>query len=351
MANAEKIHYYYNAAIDSAPSDEHQAYSAKNYMNFLFDINEKALAEKIGKDTLKLHLSNDAKAEINNILCQIIISNLTVPYDQEVLASLKDTLWTTLTHYESQNRNVEVAMLYDSASYVANISDSFSESLGYITKAIKIFEEEGIDEFYYNAIYKKALLLYTWAKNGNPQFFRPAIDAYQESLKYFKKDDYPYIFADIQHHLGVIYSEIPDEVKKKSIWAAVSSSSFLEALWIYNKKDYPYEYALVSNAYANALTNYPQAIHSDNNEKALYFYNEALEIRSAAQYPFERSLTLLNYLEASWNADNSADENNMERFKDMWSKCEEIISLNVDEKFVSEAKEHLEKLEELRGRI
>ena len=347
----EKIHYFYNAALDSAPSYEYRAFSAKHYMNFLFDINEKSLAEKIGRDTLTLDISIDGKAEITNILCQINISNLTVPYDQNVIEELKNNLWSTLKHYESQGRSVEAAILYDSASYIANISDSFAESLGYISKAIKIFEEEGIEEFYYNAFYKKALLLYNWAKNGNSQFFKPAIDAYQESLKFFKRDDYPYIFADIQHHLGVIYSEIPDEAKKKSIWAAVSSSSFLEALNIYKKDEFPYEYALVSNSYANALTNYPQAIHSDNYEKALYFYNEALEIRKPSEYPFERSLTLLNYLEASWNADNSSNESNFIRFNDMWSKAEEIISLNVNQKFVEEAKEHLTKLELLKARL
>ena len=45
----------------------------------------------------------------------------------------------------------------------------------------------------------------------------------------------PDIFAEIQHQLGRVYAEIPDEVKKKGIWAAVSVSSFTEALNFYNK--------------------------------------------------------------------------------------------------------------------
>ena len=61
------------------------------------------------------------------------------------------------------------------------------------------------------------------------------MDAYQEALKIFNREDTPSVFADIQHHLGVIYSEIPDEIKKKSIWASVSSSAFHEALNFYTK--------------------------------------------------------------------------------------------------------------------
>lgn len=344
----DKIQYYYNAAIDSAPNEEYLAFTAKHYIGFLMDIRDYTLAEKIANDTLQRAISMDAKMEMEYLLCQIWMTKLVVPYDVPLLESIKDKLWNVLTWYEKSERTTELALLLEDASHIASISESFAESLGYITKAIKIYNDKELDDLYYNAQYKRGQLLYNWARNGQIQFFIPATESFQQALKYFTKDDYPEIFADIQHLLGVIYSEIPDEVKKKSIWAAVSHSAFLEALSIFNKETMPYQYAMVCNSLGNALTKYPTAIHSDNFEKALFYYNEALEIRNPAYFPFERSLTLLNYLEAAWHADNSGNEMNPQRFDDMWVKAEEVILINADTQLVTDAKDHQYKLTKLK---
>lgn len=344
----DKIHYYFNAAMDSAPNDEYLAFSAKHYVGFLMDIRDYALAEKVINDTLQRAISIDAKMEMEYLLCQIWMTRLTVPYDTNLLESIKTKLWNVLTWYEKTGRMAELALLLEDASHIASISESFAESLRYITHAIKIYNDEELDDLYYNAQYKRGQLLYNWARNGQIQFFIPATESFQQALKYFTKDDYPEIFADIQHLLGVIYSEIPDEVKKKSIWAAVSHSAFLEALSIFNKDTMPYQYAMVCNSLGNALTKYPTAIHSDNFEKALFYYNEALEIRNATYFPFERSLTLLNYLEAAWHADNSGNEMNPQRFDDMWSKAEEVIYINASAALVEDAHGHQERLSKLK---
>jgi hypothetical protein len=344
----DKIHYYYNAAIDAAINDELLAYTTKHYATFLIDREEYSLAKKMLGDLLsKGGLSKDATMDLTQLYCQVLTKSLHIPYDEATLEEIKNKLWTVVDFYESKNKKLNEAMALLDASHIANISNSFSESLGYITKSTNIYKDEGIEEMYYNAQLQKAKLLYAWAKNDQPQFFRPAVDAFQDTLQYFSKINLPYTFAEIQHHLGVIYSEIPDEVKKKSIWAAVSSSSFKEALEIYTIEDFPYEYAMVCNSFGNALTKYPLAVHSDNYEKALYYYNEALEIRTAVNYPYERSLTLLNYLEASWHADNAHDENNATRYADMVSKANEVVTLNASEAIVEMAKDHLEKLEKL----
>lgn len=344
----DKIHYYYNAAMDSAPNDEYLAFSAKHYVGFLMDIRDYALAEKVINDTLQRAISTDAKMEMEYLICQIWMTRLAVPYETNLLESIKTKLWHVLTWYEKTSRMAELALLLEDASHIASISESFAESLGYITRAIKIYNDEELDDLYYNAQYKRGQLLYNWARNGQIQFFIPATESFQQALKYFTKDDYPEIFADIQHLLGVIYSEIPDEVKKKSIWAAVSHSAFLEALSIFNKDTMPYQYAMVCNSLGNALTKYPTAIHSDNFEKALFYYNESLEIRKATYFPFERSLTLLNYLEAAWHADNSSNELNPERFQDMWSKAEEVIYINASAALVEDAHGHQERLSKLK---
>jgi len=116
----------------------------------------------------------------------------------------------------------------------------------------------------------------------------------------------------------------PTKNKKRSIWAALSVSSFNEALNFYNKVDFPYEFAMICNNYANAFTKYPAATKSDNFEKALNYYTETLSVRTANTYPLERAVTLLNYLEASWKVSNSSEAFNWQRFNDMFDKANEI---------------------------
>lgn len=345
--DADQIHYYFNMAMDDAPNDEYLAFTTKQYMNFLLDIQSYELAEKTGKNVLQKEISEEARIEITQLLTQISLTKIKVPYDGELLQSVKENIWFLVESYEKAERKVELALVLEDAAYIANISESFAESLGYISRAIKIYQEEELVDFQYNAILKRGQLLFSWAQKGQIQFYKPAIDSYQEALKFFNKSDYPAIFAEIQTNLGVIYSEIPDEIKKKSLWAAISHSAFMEALSVFTKEDYPYEYAFVCNSLGNALTKYPAAIHSDNFEKALYYYNESLEVRNALDFPVERSMTLLNFIEAAWNADNTGNENNRERYQDMWAKCEEIIGLNQGAAFTSAAEEHIKRLKKL----
>ena len=204
--------------------------------------------------------------------------------------------------------------------------------------------QEELPELLANAQLRRGELLYTWAQQGQPQFYKGALDSYQEALKVFSREEAPDVFANIHHHLGIIYAEIPDEVKKKSIWAAVSTASFQEALSYFTLEDFPYEYAMICNSYGNALTKYPAAVHSDNYEKALYYYQEALNVRSPEAYPLERVLTLFNYLEASWHAGNDTDQFNQNRYEDMLAKVLEIKDLTTDVSLLEEADKELHKL-------
>jgi len=209
-------------------------------------------------------------------------------------------------------------------------------------------EQENVPELVANAQYRKATLLYTWAQNGNPQFFRPAMDAYQQAVKVFTKDNTPEVFAEIQHHLGVIYSEIPDEIKVKSVWAAVSVSSFKEALSYFTRETHPYEYARICNSYANALTKYPEAKLTDNYAKALDFYRQALQIRTADEYPYERALTILNFLETAWQVSVPEMEAQQQLFEEMTEKAGEVFRLVDDRKLLNEAEHHIKLLKQLK---
>lgn len=348
MFDAEKTAYFYEEAIKSAPTVEQQAFTARQYALLLIDLQQPEQAIGVLDQVDEVQLSNEAKIELKYTRSQAWLQQLTIPYDKELLDQLKNTIWEVLQAYEQSERSVEVGLLLLDATQIANFDSSFSEALGYITRAIRIFDEAGLTELAGNAHLRKGTLLYTWAQQNNPQFFRPAVEAYQEALKVFTKDAAPAVFADIHHHLGVIYTDMPTDSKKKSIWAGVANSSFLEALEYYTKTEYPYEYGMICNSYANAFTKFPQAVLTDNYEKALFYYQEALSVRSPA-YPFERAISLLNYLEASWRVGNSDEEFNEVRFLDMVAKAEEVKSLVDDAEMLRLAEEHLNLLEELKA--
>lgn len=338
----------YEEALAVSPEPDARAFTARHYATLLTDAGLAEEAEALIRRTLVDDLHEDSRHGLTMVECQSWLSRLTVPYDQALLSRLKAQLWDDLQYLERTGRTTEVGLLLLDAAHIANISNSFSESLGYLNRATAIFQAEGQDAFTAHAHLKKGILLYTWAQNGNPQFYRAAKDALLEALGFFTRDAAPHVFADIHHHLGVIYSEIPDEVKKKSVWAAVSVSSFQEALSYYNKVDFPYEFGMVCHHFGNAYTKYPAAVHSDNYDKALAWYREALDVRSAANHPIERSHTLSNYLEASWKAANPDDSLNERRFEDMWEKATELRAITTGEELRREAEEHLRALESLR---
>ena len=346
--DADKTRYFYREAMNSAPNGEYYAFTARQYAIFLTDLGDLLQAEHLLDDAIKTALSDDAVPELKAVLCGVWMKKLVLPYDVDLLGNLKNTLWEVLQHYQQQERRVEEALLLVDAAQVANYSGSFAESLGYITRAVDILRKEEMPELLAQAQYRRGILLYTWAKNDNPQFFKGALESFQEALKVFTRDETPDVFADIQQYLGVIYAEIPDEVKKKSIWAGISSASFQQALNYFNRDEHPYEYAMVCNNYANALTKYPEAVHSDNLEKALFYYAEALNIRTAADWPLERAVTLLNFVETGWYLNLEGNGSSRAHFEQMLAYAQEAEQLTNDPAIIGEARQQLEKLEELR---
>lgn len=344
----EKTKYFYNEAIVSAPNGEYLAFSARQFAIFLTDLGELDLAERLLQDAIKGALSDDAEAELNAGLCGVWLKKLVVPYDLDLLEKLKETLGKVLAHYQKQGRKLEEGLLLVDAAQVANYSETFAESLGYVNRAVDILRSEEVPELLAQAQYRKGILLYTWAKKDNPQFFRPSLEAFQEALKIFSREEMPDVYADIQQYLGVIYAEIPDDVKKKSIWAGISAASFQQALAFYTKETHPYEYAMVCNNYANALSKYPEAIHTDNLEKALFYYAEALMVRTPTEWPFERAATLLNYLQTCWHLNLAENGSNQALFEEMVAKANEARHLTNDPDIIRDAELQLEKLAQLR---
>ncbi|GAB5523742.1 MAG: hypothetical protein Roseis2KO_16140 [Roseivirga sp.] len=337
----------YEKAIKAAPDKERAAFSAKHMAIAHLDQGNFEQAEAL----LRLHLSSelpeDARFSLKRDLINTIFEQLSAPYDQPLLEEAKDLIWTTIAYYEKHEASLVVAPLLVQASELANIGNSYSESLSLINKAIGIYEEEEVADFLASAFLRKGTLLYTWAQNGNPQFYQTAIDTYNEALKVFTRENYPPIHAEIHHNLAVIYAEMPAEEKKKAMWAAFSATSFKECLAFYNKEQYPYEYSMIANNYGNALMKYPPAKTGDNVEKAIYYYMESLEIRNAGEFPVERVHTILNYLEACWRVHNVNKNMELTRCKDMIARAKEVKQLTDDTELLQQAEAHLTALNKL----
>ncbi|MCI4669519.1 MAG: hypothetical protein MRZ79_15400 [Bacteroidia bacterium] len=343
--------FYYSHAISRTANGDEAAFSMREMATLFMDQGRKAEAEQVLLRAWEEVISEEGRKNIHLALIKCWMEQLVLPYPEDLLEKIKTGISSCLEYFESNEKTLQVALLLLDATHIANISQSYAEALGYIRRAIDIFEEEGMDMLAASAHLQKGTLLGTWAQNGNPQFFKPAIESYQKTLYTFTKENSPEVFADVQHKLGVLYAEMPDEHKKRGIWAGVSSASFHEALEFYSKEVYPYEYASICNNFANAYVKFPPAIRTDNHVKALYYYQEALEIRTADRYPFERAITLLNYLEASWNVRNDPSSFNVARFDDMIAKAEEARQLVKDSSIITEAERHLENLSLLKENI
>lgn len=338
----------YQNAVDLAPNAEYKAFTARELAGLWLDMQELDQASKLLDEVIELPLSREALMSLKMLRNKVWMQQLVVPYAPGQLENLKEQLWELLKYYEAKGDHLQTGFLLLDATHVASLSNSHAEALGYVKKAIDLFDEEEVPELLAQAQIQKGTLLATWAQLDQPQFYKPAVESYQQALRVFTKEATPNIFADIHHQLGVLYAEMPAENKRRAIWAGVASASFQEALEFYTKEQYPYEYASICNNFANAYTKFPPALHSDNHTKALGYYEEALEIRTA-QYPYERAITLLNYLEASWNAGNDESSFNQARFDDMIAKAEEVLRLVEDPDMQATAREHIDNLQKLKA--
>lgn len=349
-ANTERTQYYYLQALETAPTGEYRAYTARQFGMLLIDLGEVEDAIRVLRVGLASAESKAGKIALKYLLCQARLTLVGPTSNPADLEEIKQDLWEVLQSFESQGRKLDTAMVLLDAGTICHHDKSWSEGLAYLSRAISLFEaEENATLLAADAHLRKGSLLFSWAQNDNPQFYRKAAEALQKAARGFTKEKAPLIYADIQQRLGLIYAEIPDETKKKGMWAAVSSTAFQEALSILSKTEHPDLYAMVCNHYGNALIKYPEAKLTDNVEKALYFHQEALELRPADTRPLERSLTLLNYLEGQWflgMPEDSFDEN---RFTDMMGMAKEVIAISPDPKLVKEAEQHIEKLNQLKA--
>ena len=338
-------------ALSKAENDEVKVFTAKHYLNLLLDSGELQEAKQVAEKQLAIAISEDAKNAMNTQLAGILMAQLQVPYTPEKLNEIHEMQLTSIAHFESKELNVQAGMLLVDAAEIANFKEDFIASKELINRAILYFKKEDIPEFLGEAGFKKAILLYTWSKNGSPQYYKAAINAFQDVLKVFKRDTHPRKFADVHHNLALIYSEIPVGAEEKPMWTAFCASSFKEVLAFYTKEKYPYENAMASHNYATALMHFPPAKLHDNLKKASGLFSDALDTRTAKDYPFERALTLLNQLELGWLSHNEDSTEELKKYDEMKSKAEEVKTLVKDADLIAQADEHLKELEKVNSLI
>ncbi len=336
----------YEEALQLAPNPEWKGYTTKHYATLLIDLHQLKEAETLLRNGIDASLSDEARNALKSLLADTLIRKLTLPYDELTLIEAKALLQDTIEYEKQKNNQIGLAHNYTKAATLALMADTHTEALTYINTAIKLLEETDIEEFIAEAHRIKGQILSAWAQKGHPQFYKAAIKAYQKALTTFTKENMPQLFAEIHHQLGIIYSDFPTEDKKKSIMAGLSQTSFMEALSVYTKQEYPYMYATICNHFGNALCKFPPSIHTDNFQKALHYYNEALQIRTP-QYPYERAITLLNYIEACWHVRNQKN-NGQDLLSDMKRKAEEVLQLVQDETLCQEAQKHLDNIKKLK---
>ncbi|PRX57480.1 hypothetical protein [Flagellimonas meridianipacifica] len=338
----------YANALQQANSADVKSYTAKHYLNLLLDAQLFEDTIVASEAFLKEAKSEAAQIALSIQWCTARFKNLQLPYDSDTLKSILVKQEECIQYLQSHDLHLNAALLAMEACDVANFLGDFPLAKEHINMAIKTFKVEEATEFLGEAGLKKAHLLYHWSKNGSPQYYKAAINAFQDTLKVFKKDSYPDYFAEIQHSLALIYSEIPAPPDEKPMWTAFCASAFKEALEFYTKETRPYEHAMVCHNYATALMDFPPAKLHNNHEKAYGLFEKALEIRTKEKYPTERALTLLNQLELGWLMHNEDGKEEEKRLESMRRKAEEITSLVTDENLLNRAKEQLERLDRLK---
>lgn len=336
----------FKKAITFANNPEEKAFTAKHFINYLLDHGKSAEALRYAKASAPL--SETGKYALKTLEAHILMLGLKMPYDPSELKEIRQLQTDILGYYESNGFQTQAGLLLMEAAEVANYAKDFIVSKDLIHKAIRIFKEEGLSEFLGEAGFKKAILLYTWSKNGHPQYYKAAINAFQDALKVFKKDSHPKRFADIHHNLALIYSEIPVAPEEKPMWMAFCAASFKEVLQYYTAESAPYDYAMACHNYATALMDFPPGKLHDHQEKARTLFKEALKIRTAEHYPLERALTLSNFLELSWLLHNEDAETEKNSLTDMMAMSHEIPTLTEDSALRDRAKTHLLELEKLK---
>lgn len=343
----EEVAQLFKKTIQNTKEIAQKAFTAKHYINYLLDAQFFIKAEEVTREILQNQLSEDAQNALNIQLVSALFGQVEVPYNQGLLKEIQELNQKNIESLEQRKLDLQANFLLMDTSEIANYQQDFQLAKNSIQKVINYLKEKDLPELLGEALFKKAMILYNWSKNGSPQYYKAAINAFQDVFKVFSQDTFPQRHADAQHQLALIYSEMPATEAEQQLWASFAVSSFQKALEFYNAEVYPSEYARICHNYATALMQFPPAKLTNHLDKAEQYFKEALAIRTIRYYPTERAITLLNYLELLWQSHNENEIVEEQKLEEMKGYAKEIKILTEDENLQKQAAVHLQNLEKL----
>jgi tetratricopeptide (TPR) repeat protein len=133
---------------------------------------------------------------------------------------------------------------------------------------------------------------------GKADNCRKAIDACNQALRVYTFDEYPYDYAMAQNNLGTAYQElslVDDETEYKVDNCKNAINAYNEALRVYTFDKYPYQYATIQNNLGNAYWSLSIVEDkADNCMMAINAFNQALRVRIFDEYPYQYAMTQNN---------------------------------------------------------
>ncbi len=332
----------YQTAIAKAPHPELKAYTLKHFSIYLMDQGRWDEADSLIDEGLTAALSKDAEMALKDIRIDVVLHQFDRLADATARAETKSLLREAIEYYAHKKRHAKAGMHYLNAATVAMLEENYSEALSYTERAIKAFDQEGVEWLRAEALRKKAEVLTVWGQEGHPQFYYKAIETYKKALKTFTRETAPDVFAEIHHQLGIIYAALPVEPHKRGIMAGLSQNAFQTALHYFTPQRNPFMHATICNHFGNALCQFPPSRNGSNFSKAMEYYEKALEIFDA-RHPFERASALLNYINAAMAHPSHPDPSMRAKLR---SYAEEVLHLPVDGFFKRQAQQYLAQLAE-----
>ncbi len=215
--------------------------------------------------------------------------------------AFKESLWNAVEALKDKPRlRPHRASLLETAAHFALSEGSYSEALGYLNEALAIVETLDEPTWTHSLLARKGEVLLAWAQiGGQAQFYDQALKVFQQVAHQIDPSQTPELYAEIQQQIGTIFTHKPVDEKKRGIMAGMAEAAFQEALEVAQQHQLEQLYARICNNYGNALQHFPDSRFTDKYEKALFFYQQALDRRPASQFPTERAYLLANYIQAA----------------------------------------------------
>lgn len=137
-------------------------------------------------------------------------------------------------------------------------------------------------------------ICYQEISSGNRGALLEAVKCYQETLKFFTRENFPEEFAFAQNNLALAYLSMPMTEASDQLRVAIAIQALREALKVYKKETHGELWASTQLNLANALQYAPTSHPEENLQEAVNLYEEILTVRQPTQNPVGYARLLAN---------------------------------------------------------